>query len=484
MFSCSRLDVWTALTQTNTKTFFLLFGTPTLRTSRAMSSSTSSTAKRQQRDSISPPPAKRKVQSGTTIANFFKPSSQKPKDRTIWTERAPNDDTPATLLVGRYEPEQPPTESEKRNKVAAFDLDSTLIATASGKKHADAAVDWKWWHPTVPGKLREMYNDQGYRIVVLSNQAGLVLHADPKAKTPKSTKDRVSAFKQKVNAVLTQLDIPTTIYAATEKDIYRKPRPGMWKELCDDYDLVDQVDLKQSIFVGDAGGRIAASKTAKDFSCSDRNFADNVGIEYQTPEEFFLGEKPRSFVREFDVVHYPYPDDSESSGTESLFDKKNKQDIVLSCGPPGAGKSTFFWKHLKPLGYERINQDILKTREKCVQAAKELLEGGQSVAIDNTNADPDTRAVWVQLAQKHQLPIRCLWFKTPLHICEHNDAVRSMNKILNPESRTALPKMAFNGFKSRFKEPKMKEGFQDIIEVDFSFRGTKEEHEAWAKYWL
>ncbi|KAK1992035.1 polynucleotide kinase 3 phosphatase [Colletotrichum falcatum] len=469
-----------------------------------MSSSNSSTAKRKQRDSISPPPVKRKVQSGTTksaVANFFKPQSQKPKDRTIWTERAPNDDTPATLLVGRYEPEDTPAESEKRRKVAAFDLDSTLITTASGKKHADAAADWKWWHATVPGKLKDMYNHQGYRIVVLSNQAGLVLHADPKAKTPKSTKDRVSAFKQKVNAVLTQLDLPITVYAATEKDIYRKPRPGMWRELCDDYDLSADVDLKQSIFVGDAGGRIAASKTAKDFSCSDRNFADNVGIEYKTPEEFFLGEKPRDFVREFDIVHYPYPEDTGSSGSHVLFEKKNKQDIVLFCGPPGAGKSTFFWKHLKPLGYERINQDILKTREKCVQAAKEFLDDGQSIAIDNTNASPDIRAVWVELAEKQKVPVRCVWFKTPLHICEHNDAVRSMNKPvsydpflrqrrplislqLNPESRTVLPKMAFNGFKSRFKEPKVKEGFQDITEVEFAFRGTKDEHEVWAKYWL
>ncbi|OLN85139.1 Bifunctional polynucleotide phosphatase/kinase [Colletotrichum chlorophyti] len=447
------------------------------------SSKSSTTAKRKQRDSISPPPSKRK----SAVANFFKPASQKPKDRTIWTERAPNDDVPATLLVGRYEPENPLVESDKRTKVAAFDLDSTLITTASGKKHGNDATDWKWWHSTVPGKLKEMY-----RIVVLSNQAGLVLHPDPKAKTPASSKDRVSAFKQKANAVLTQLDIPTTIYAATEKDIFRKPRPGMWKELCEDYDLVGEVDLEHSIFVGDAGGRIAVAKTAgksgaataKDFSCSDRNFADNVGIEYKTPEEFFLNEKPRNFVRDFDLAQYPYPEGSISSAPDVLFEKKNKQDIVLCCGPPGAGKSTFFWNYLKPLGYERVNQDTLKTRDKCVQAAREFLGNGQSVAIDNTNADPDTRAIWVQLAEKQKVPIRCVWFKTPLNVCEHNDAVRSLNSSLNPESRTALPKIAFTGFKSRFKEPKVKEGFQDITELDFTFRGTEEEHKVWGRYWL
>jgi hypothetical protein len=43
------------------------------------------------------------------------------------------------------------------------------------------------------------------------------------------------------------------------------------------------------------------------------------------------------------------------------FSKTNPLDIVLFCGSPGAGKSSFYWRHLQPLGYGRVNQDILKT---------------------------------------------------------------------------------------------------------------------------
>lgn len=43
------------------------------------------------------------------------------------------------------------------------------------------------------------------------------------------------------------------------------------------------------------------------------------------------------------------------------FAKTNKLDVVMFCGSPGAGKSTFYWRNLQPLGYERVNQDILKT---------------------------------------------------------------------------------------------------------------------------
>jgi bifunctional polynucleotide phosphatase/kinase len=175
-----------------------------------------------------------------------------------------------------------------------------------------------------------------------------------------------------------------TLYAATGKDMYRKPRPGIWAELCDDWDLSD-VDLENSFFVGDAGGRGAVVSTqkgvkgtAKDFSCSDRNFAHNVGVAYKTPEEFFLGEQPRDFVREFDLVQYAA---ESADGDETLFEKKNDTDVVVFCGPPGAGKSTFFWKHLKPLGYERVNQDQLQSRDKCIKVAKECLGKGQSVAI-------------------------------------------------------------------------------------------------------
>ena len=318
-----------------------------------------------------------------------------------------------------------------------------------------------------------MYGEEGYRVVILSNQAGMTLHPDPKAKVkgPKNLgKDRVAKFKQKCAAVLAALDIPTSVYAATGRDAYRKPRTGMWTEACDDYDIPPaEVDLTNSVFVGDAGGRTAAAAAdaatsekgkpakgkapAKDFSCSDRNFAHNVGIPYLTPEEFFRDEAPREFLRDFDLSTYPFSggggvetgvkaeaeaeedvalDKNEDKGApdydDVAFERRNKQDLVLFVGPPGAGKSTFFRRRLAGLGYERVNQDALGNRARCLRAARDLLAGGAAVAIDNTNPDPDGRREWVELARAHDVPVRCVWFRTPPAVCEHNDAVRALNR--------------------------------------------------------
>jgi len=94
---------------------------------------------------------------------------------------------------------------------------------------------------------------------VISNQGGISLKSDSKG--PKSHHLRLGSFKSKVAAVFAQLDLPIAIYAATAKDNYRKPCTGMWKQLIEDYDihLPGDLNLAESIFVGDAGGRMSFS---------------------------------------------------------------------------------------------------------------------------------------------------------------------------------------------------------------------------------
>lgn len=315
-------------------------------------------------------------------------------------------------------------------------------------------------------------------ITIISNQAGISLKPDPKL--PAGHKKRYADFKVKSTSIFNQLQIPVALYAATEHDTYRKPRSGMWQVLFTDYNLTpDMIDMEQSVFVGDAAGRIADETHKADFSCGDRNLADNLGLTFRTPEEFFLGEQPRPFVRSFEPSRYV-----QSNGVNPIiFSKKHDLDIVVFVGSPGSGKSTFYQKELAPLGYNRVNQDILKKREKCLEVAQEHLKHLESVVVDNTNRDIATRKVWVDLAKSFNVPIRCVYFPAESALCEHNNVVRALNEAHNPEKRTILPSSAFPMYRKAFQPPELAEGFEDITRVEFMLEGTEEQCTAWAKYW-
>lgn len=66
----------------------------------------------------------------SAVASFFTPASKKEPEKVSWQERSANDDTPPTLLVGRYSPSKQPAQDrlaeKKRRKVAAFDLVSII----------------------------------------------------------------------------------------------------------------------------------------------------------------------------------------------------------------------------------------------------------------------------------------------------------------------------------------------------------------------
>jgi len=214
---------------------------------------------------VSAPPSKRRLQSATTgkaVAAFFTPLSKKEPEKMMW--RVVHD----SLLVGRYGAGRAIMSAlSGKIKIAAFDFDSTLVTPASGKKFSRNANDWKWWHASVPGRLKELHED-GYRLAIVSNQGGISLKED--GKTAKSDAKRLADFKTKVSSVLHQLDLPISMYAATGRDQYRKPRMGMWHEIAEDFDLdsTHSLDVESSVFVGDAGGRVAVDGGPdKDHSC-------------------------------------------------------------------------------------------------------------------------------------------------------------------------------------------------------------------------
>lgn len=107
---------------------------------------------------------------------------------------------------------------------------------------------------------------------------------------------------------------------------------------------------------------------------------------------------------------------------------KNK--LVLMCGLPRSGKSTWVKKHSKE--YVVVSPDEIRDKifghqfhrnaEPFVWAFAEgmvrlLLSQGKSVIIDATNLNYETRKTWFDIAIANKVKYDLVWIKTPLKEC-------------------------------------------------------------------
>jgi bifunctional polynucleotide phosphatase/kinase len=166
-----------------------------------------------------------------------------------------------------------------------------------------------------------------------------------------------------------------------------------------------------------------------------------------------------------------------SVNSEKKWYSSNSQELVLLVGPPAAGK-TFFYRNLMS-DYGHVNQDTLGNRGTCLKKAAEALDRGQSVVIDNTNPDIKSRQTYIQLAKDRNIPVRCILFEIPREVCRHNNCFRIYHRS---ERRT--PSIAASVYFSKYEEPTLDEGFQEIIRQEWCpMFESEEERCAWELYY-
>lgn len=355
-------------------------------------------------------------------------------------------------------------------KIISFDFDGTLCVTKSGSKFCTSATDWKYWQPCVPEILKQYY-DKEYRIVIFSNQLGI----GKKKVKPEVIKGEFDNFQAAVG-------LPMDMFIATQEDGSRKPSTGMYdlfvEKACDG----KEPNLSESIFVGDAAGRAANSGQIdgkKDFSCSDRKFAMNVGVPFKTPEEFFLnkpeakytmdGFDPQSLKEDAPLIQSTVKassDKSSSSEKSTEIVRPDRQELVLLVGPPASGKSTFVRRYFLPCGkYEHVSRDILKDMKKCVSSADAALKAGRSVVIDNTSPKKADREPFIKLAKSNgNIPVRVLFFPFDIQLVQHTNAYRE--RLLG-SSAPHVPLIALRMYFSKMEEPSLSEGIEEVLKINF-----------------
>jgi DNA 3'-phosphatase len=161
-------------------------------------------------------------------------------------------------------------DNETRNKgIVTLDLDGTLIVTKSGKTFPADNKDWKLFNSVVPSVLQEAYQE-GYSLAIISNQKG-----------NEQIKER-KELEEKLDTILSILEVPIDIICSHNDDIYRKPRTGMWEFLYEarwkNFPSVSSFTKENCFYIGDAAGRPVYGGRKKDFSDTDYKFALNLGI--------------------------------------------------------------------------------------------------------------------------------------------------------------------------------------------------------------
>ena len=302
-----------------------------------------------------------------------------------------------------YEPK------EKRNKIAAFDMDHTLICPKEGRTFPKTKDDIEWWHKDIPNILQQLYKD-GYHIVIFTNQSGI-----------QRGKVKQSDVEWRINWIQENTGVPLSYYIAPYINKYRKPIPGMWKHFKKVIGIL--VNYKDSFYCGDACGRKG------DYTQGDYLFAMNCKLSFKTPEELvglkFKSDEekrerltPNASYIDFDKVHNYLRHDSKYP--EPTTPAKNS--MILMMGAPASGKSTYvnglceqspFWESAVIISNDTHTKGQMKKK------MEEAVKLKSPIIVDNTHSTKKQRQPFIEFAVENKYSIVVVHVKTCLQVAMH-----------------------------------------------------------------
>ena len=146
----------------------------------------------------------------------------------------------------------------------------------------------------------------------------------------------------------------------------------------------------------------------------------------------------------------------------------SKNVLIVMCGLPASGKSTYSEWLAKSGVFQRVCPDLIRKDlygdENIQGDGKKVFSTAHyqmatignlrgNVVFDATNIDRKTRKDLVKKMRPHFDIIICKWFSTPLLLC----------KLRNAKRERQVPEEVLDSMWERFRTPMSDEGF-DIIE--------------------
>ncbi len=322
-------------------------------------------------------------------------------------------------------------------KIAAFDLDGTLINTKSGRTFPIDVNDWKLFNINVKPVLKQLV-EKNYSIIIITNQLGV-----------SKNKITVDELQQKIDTISKEINIDMMAILATNDNKYRKPRIGSWEHI-ESLMSFNEWLPNESFYCGDAAGRPG------DFNNTDYKFALNCGIKFITPDDLFQSNQ-FNFQFYNNPVTFINPIE-EYSNPIVLPEIKYDKYMIILIGSPASGKSTIASK----LSGNIINQDTIGTLAKCKKLAKNLINDKQNIIIDATNRNEKVRKVWIDLAKESEYTVIVIDIHIPKELAIHLNTYRMLYG-----SQKKIPMIAIHSFFKQYEKPSINEGIVDIYTIGF-----------------
>jgi bifunctional polynucleotide phosphatase/kinase len=139
--------------------------------------------------------------------------------------------------------------------------------------------------------------------------------------------------------------------------------------------------------------------------------------------------------------------------------KKARVKVVVLVGLPASGKS-YYAKKVTKEAFIIINQDTLKTREKCIELAKLSLKNGVSIIIDRCNISRKQRQHWIGLAKQFGAELECVVFDPHADLSCQNAELRKEHPNF-PSDPIEIEKIV-RKFEKDYEPPTKEEGFKTI----------------------
>ena len=156
--------------------------------------------------------------------------------------------------------------------------------------------------------------------------------------------------------------------------------------------------------------------------------------------------------------------------------------IIMMCGIPGSGKSTYVEKHrgehdlyisrdlirfsMLEEGQEYFGKEklVFDTFVKTINQALKV-NSIENIWVDATHINPPSRYKILRRISKQYKSLKIIVMDIPLSVCIDRNNYR--------EGRARVPESAINGMYKNFRMPTFEEGYNEIIIVDMYGNETR-----------